>query len=249
MNRAASSRKPARIDRRSPLDYIDEGDEREQQESLPRLALVLAHRIRGLVTSIGGFTDLLVEGLTSTDQRELALHIIESSEKIEDILAELQRYGEPVQLVLREVPVRAVIDDVFSKLTDQDLERLTLDLQVSKPCLIVVDPVLLQRVLVILLRNAFEAARSGDAVVLSVRSLEDENQIQFDVRNQGLIDLEDADEAVFMPFYTTKANNLGIGLTMARRIIEAHNGEVWLSDNSASVGTCFSVRLPHQGCE
>jgi signal transduction histidine kinase len=228
---------------------MDEGEEQEQHESLPRLALVLAHRIRGLVTSIGGFTDLLVEGLTSSEQRELALHIIESSEKIEDILAELQRYGEPVQLVQREVPVRAVIDDVFSELTDQDLERITLDLQVAKPCRIVVDPVLLRRVLVILLQNAFEADRSGGTVVLSVRSLEDENRIQFDIRNQGFIDLDDAGETVFMPFYTTKANNLGIGLTMARRIIEAHNGEVWLSDNGASVGTCFSVRLPQQAGE
>ena len=62
--------------------------------------------------------------------------------------------------------------------------------------------------------------------------------------NDGAIELEEAEVHVFRPFFTTKANNLGVGLSLARRIVKAHGGSLLLAANSPEEGTCFSLTLP-----
>jgi signal transduction histidine kinase len=48
---------------------------------------------------------------------------------------------------------------------------------------------------------------------------------------------------VFEPFFTTKPNGMGMGLSIARTIIEAHHGKIW-AENQASGGVVFRFRLP-----
>ena len=59
-----------------------------------------------------------------------------------------------------------------------------------------------------------------------------------------LIDTSDVIGTLFTPFVTTKANGIGIGLTIAQRIIEAHNGTITARQN-ANGGATFAVTLPH----
>ncbi|WP_369407473.1 ATP-binding protein [Rhodothermus marinus] len=51
-------------------------------------------------------------------------------------------------------------------------------------------------------------------------------------------------EQIFVPFFTTKAQNLGIGLPIARRIAEAHGGTVYLANNDPDAGICMALILP-----
>ena len=210
-------------------------------ERLGDFAQVLTHRIRNLLAGIEGFTDLLTDTLGSREQRELALRILESTARIEFVLDDLQYYSQPVRIATIPVRLQDVMDRLLATLDEDDRRRVTLD--VEPPCgTVLTDPSLLRQALLALIQNAFDATSPDKHAALHIAS--DTDTVRFTVSNQGTIDLDEAAHKVFAPFFTTKAQNLGIGLSMARRIAEAHGGTLYLTANDRLQGTCFTLELP-----
>lgn len=215
----------------------------EYEQALRDMAQILAHRLRGLVASIEGFADLLTDTLGTHEQRELALRIFEGAARIEHVLADLQLYSEPIAPVT--VPLRAsdLLCELEAMLDEPAFARIRMEAAVAEDCLLFIDPRLLRQALLVLLQNALEARKEG-AVLLRVTQEEGAGCLAVEVWNEGGIPLEDADTLVFRPFFTTKAQNLGVGLTLARRIVEAHAGMLYLATNDPVEGTCFRLSVP-----
>jgi signal transduction histidine kinase len=95
------------------------------------------------------------------------------------------------------------------------------------------DRVQLQQVLLNLIINAIEAMRDVDEeereLLISTRTEPD--GVSVEVRDSGPSFEPAALDRVFEAFYTTKSNGLGLGLSICRSIIEAHNGRLWASPN------------------
>lgn len=215
----------------------------ESDGSLEQLALVLAHRLRGLVAGVEGFTDLLADTLIDPDQRELAWKIMECASRIESVLADLQLYGAPLEPVMLPVRVDELVGDLSAPLCDEERRRIDVGLgEPTAETLVLADPYLIRQALLILIRNALDATASGAAV--RVESTRDDVSVCLHVWNEGTIGLANAAEIVFEPFFTTKAHNLGVGLSIARRIALAHGGSLVLSQNSRVLGTRFTIRIP-----
>ena len=107
---------------------------------------------------------------------------------------------------------------------------------------IAADRIQIQQVLVNLIRNAAEAMETSDgAKQLIIRLRHVDARIVVEVCDTGP-GLADKDKA-FEPFYSTKQNGLGVGLSISRSIIQAHEGELWARDN-APQGTIFTLTLP-----
>ena len=108
------------------------------------------------------------------------------------------------------------------------------------------DRVQLQQVLLNLIMNAIEAMsavhdRARELTIVSKQ--DDANGVQVEVRDSGTgLDPERA-ERVFEAFYTTKAEGIGIGLSISRSIVEAHGGRLWASANEPH-GAVFRFSLP-----
>jgi signal transduction histidine kinase len=214
-------------------------------EALAQLAQVLAHRLRGLVAGIEGYTDLLADSLMSRDQRELALKILEGAARIESVLADLQLYGETVRPVMLPVHVEELVSALLTPISDEDCERIDIHVDASEGRrLLKADPYLLRQALLVLVQNALEATRRTGSARIEVTSADVPHHIQISVWNDGVIGVENAEHVVFVPFYTTKTHNLGVGLSIARRIAQLHNGSVDLTCNSVEDGVRFSLLLP-----
>jgi signal transduction histidine kinase len=205
---------------------------------------VLTCRLSGMVSCIEGFTDLLFETLTTPEQRETAFRIFESVSQIERVLIDLQHYSQSVQPVLRTRPLRTIFDALLAALSDADLGRVDLRLPSDLEQPITADPLLLRQALLALLRNALDVAPQQESVRLECSISEPDQALRFNVWNKGYIEVPQAEEIVFDAFYTTKVQNLGLGLSIARRIVEAHQGQLLLASNDPVEGVTFSLILP-----
>lgn len=123
--------------------------------------------------------------------------------------------------------------------------RVALDLAPA-PVIVQGDRIQLEQVIVNLVLNAMEAMSEVPAEqrrVVVRTHVNDGGPVQVDVEDAGT-GLPDGDpEKVFEPFYTTKPTGMGVGLSIARSIIEAHGGAIW-GANNAGRGATFYFSLP-----
>jgi signal transduction histidine kinase len=100
----------------------------------------------------------------------------------------------------------------------------------------------MEEVLVNLLRNAREASPAEKPVEVTL-GLRGERSLAIEVRDHGPGIEPGEEERVFEPFYTRRAKGTGLGLALARRIVEGHGGTI-TAHNHPDGGAVFSVRLP-----
>jgi PAS domain S-box-containing protein len=109
------------------------------------------------------------------------------------------------------------------------------------------DRVQLQQVLLNLIMNAIDAMtmrEQGPRELLIRTSDDSEESVHIEVRDSGIGVSEDSLARMFEPFYTTKAQGTGIGLSISRSIIEAHNGRLWAKRNETAPGLTLHIALP-----
>src|SRR5262249_7065350 len=104
-----------------------------------------------------------------------------------------------------------------------------------------VDPDLLVQVLLGLLSNAAAAVPVGGEVALEARAAE--GGVEIAVIDSGPGVPEDLRGRVFEPCFTTRDKGTGLGLAVARQIVEAHSGRIAVGERAGG-GACFSIRLP-----
>jgi two-component system sensor kinase FixL len=113
---------------------------------------------------------------------------------------------------------------------------------------VLADRVQIQQVVVNLMRNAVEAMDGAQKRELSLSTSVADGFVRLDVADSGHGLSEDMRRALFTPFRTTKANGMGLGLSISRSIVEAHGGRIWAEPNPRG-GAIFSFTLPQARAE
>ena len=114
----------------------------------------------------------------------------------------------------------------------------------AESSIVVADRVQIQQVLINLMRNAMEAMRDSEVKELVVRTVQvSPDWLRVEVEDTGPGISDEVAPRLFQPFVTTKANGMGIGLSISKRIIESHGGELNVSRNGAG-GATFAFTLP-----
>ena len=249
------------------LLYARRARQRAEIESRRNLGLAAdANRretISALTTSIG---HEIAQPLTAIMQNAEALQMLvtakreatdETGEIVADIRAEaglatqiMNRHRAMLrsrQLEKKPIDLHSVIDESLALVTHDMRARqieTTLDLS-STPCVIDGDQVLLGQVLINLVRNAMDALGETPPArrQITIRSAVRAADVEVSVSDTGPGLPAEIMGKLFTPFVTTKANGLGIGLTIARTIVAAHNGTITAHENPNG-GATFTVALP-----
>jgi C4-dicarboxylate-specific signal transduction histidine kinase len=140
--------------------------------------------------------------------------------------------------------VREAADLVESEVRDNGV-KVRMELAEKLPS-VMVESTQIEQVIVNLIRNGLEAMADGrtkDRRLTIETSRANSGSVGCRIRDAGPGLPEEAIERIFEPFYTTKANGLGVGLSISQSIVEAHGGHLWASVNPDQ-GTTFQFTLP-----
>ena len=117
--------------------------------------------------------------------------------------------------------------------------------QIDADARLFADPVQVQQVLANLLMNGIQAIESGSSHerTLTVSAKLSGAEVMFDVCDTGPGIEQQSIDQLFEPFFTSKSDGMGMGLTVARSIVDAHHGRIW-ARGEPGAGCCFSFALP-----
>jgi C4-dicarboxylate-specific signal transduction histidine kinase len=221
--------------------------------TMGELAASIAHELNQPLGSIVTTGDACLRWLAANppnldEARQAVEAIIRDGTRASSVLVRtrgLLRRGERLR---ERLDINDVVREVIA-LLDGELRRNGVSLRTEMPANlrpVVVDRVLLQQVILNLIMNAMEAIRavSDRARVLRIRTEEQSSGgIVVLVQDSGAgLDPKQLSR-MFEPFYTTKVQGIGMGLTISRSIIEAHGGRLWAVANDGP-GSTFCFTLP-----
>jgi two-component system sensor kinase FixL len=181
---------------------------------------------------------------------ELLGKLISQVDRASSILRRLRRFvatpaaarkPRDINALIRRSIALAIADPSFDHI------RVSTDLAPDLPR-VHIDQVEMQQVLTNLIINAGEAMAHSDEAILDIRSRLRDDGVAIEVADHGPgLDPAAADR-LFQPFVTTKPEGLGLGLSICRSIVEAHQGTIAAAPNPGG-GTVFTITLPLEGTD
>lgn len=208
------------------------------------LARILAHEMMNSLTPVASIAQSL-KPLVADGPDEVADAIAVIGERSQHLMRFVERYRAAAELptpLTAPVPVARLFDAVAALLRD-DLAGVRFTAEVLPPDLeLICDDGLLEQALINLLRNAVDAlaGRADAAIRLTARGGDGEIEIAIADNGPGIA--PDLLDRVFVPFFTTKPDGSGIGLSLVRQIAVAHRGRA--DAQSTTDGTTIRLRLP-----
>jgi len=218
----------------------------EHFATLGELATGLAHEIRNPLAGIAGVIEIVGRDLPASSPAKLVVKDVrEEIAQINRILTDLLGTARPRASEMRPSDLNTTVEHAVMLARQQVL---------SKPIKIEFTPAedlpevehdsdQMHQVLLNLLLNSVQAIEGSGSVRVSVFGKEDSGDAVITVSDTGRGIPAEHLPNIFRPFYTTKGNGTGLGLSLARRIVEEHHGRIEV-ESSSGKGTAFSVTLP-----
>jgi PAS domain S-box-containing protein len=219
--------------------------------TLGELAASIAHEVNQPLMAIVTSAEACLRWLASDapdleHARQAAGRVVRNGHRAAEVIASVRALAQKTNPSMTVLELPAVIDEVLG-LFRAEIRRRTISLQADWPDglpRVTADPVQIQQVVANLLLNAMEAVADLDVATIwvDVRVVEAQ-AVLVAVSDGGRGVQPDMLKRMFDPLVTTKSGGMGLGLSIARTIIEAHGGSIW-ADHRAPRGTIVQFTLP-----
>ena len=246
-------------------DRINEVQEQANHQTklviLGEMSGTLAHELNQPLATIGNYSRSLLrrldkQRLSEEDLRLATKEIIEQTERSSNIIQGVRAFARKRPMRLEKVLISEVCDEavqLFSGMLSLPPQVLSFDTLENNKTLIV-DPVQIQQALINLLKNGYDAMIEAavEVQIIHLTLWQSEQQVHITVQDNGPGLTAEAYDNLFDTFYTSKAEGLGLGLSVCRTIAEVHGGklEVDLLPKGSAIniltGAVFTLSLPDQ---
>lgn len=212
----------------------------------------IAHEVNQPLTAVVANANACLRWLAAQEPnleeaREAVVRIVSEGRRAADVIQRIRSLLKKSQPEISRLDINDVIREVLVLANHQILKQrvsVRAELSPGLPA-IAGDRVQLQQVLLNLVMNALEASAgaegSRDLVVASEKHGED--QVIVALQDSGVGIRPDIVDRLFRPFFTTKPQGMGMGLSISRSIIEAHGGRLWAVPNDGP-GSTFKFAVP-----
>ncbi|EYV03498.1 sensor protein ZraS [Escherichia coli O121:H19 str. 2010C-3840] len=222
----------------------DEMKRKEKLVALGHLAAGVAHEIRNPLSSIKGLAKYFAERAPAGGEaHQLAQVMAKEADRLNRVVSELLELVKPTHLALQAVDLNTLINHSL-QLVSQDANSREIQLRFTANDTlpeIQADPDRLTQVLLNLYLNAIQAI--GQHGVISVTVSESGAGVKISVTDSGKGIAADQLEAIFTPYFTTKAEGTGLGLAVVHNIVEQHGGTIQVASQEGK-GSTFTLWLP-----
>ncbi len=208
---------------------------------LGQVSSAIAHDLRNPLVTIEGFARRIQQG--KGDKDAAIQVIIDSVAVMKRIVNDVLDFARPIHLELKEMNAGHVIKKACELCLGKAEER-GVTIVIDIPDLLVninLDGVHMQRALANLISNAVEASERGQSVSVSAYIKEDSLSIVISDDGTGMD--EETRGNLFMPFFTKKSAGTGLGMPIAKKIIEGHDGKIDIKSHPGD-GTQVIISLP-----
>lgn len=223
----------------------------EELMAWKRLIRVLGHEINNSMAPISSLSESLRticerEELDEEDRQDLAEGLEVISQRAESLTRFIQDYARMAKLPeprLKPMHLLPVVQQV------QSLYQSDVSVELSGDCedtQFLGDAAQLEQAILNILKNAIEATRaanSPDGVRICCEKTEDRLILRIEDTGEGIANPDN----LFIPFFSTKKEGSGIGLTLSRQIVEGHGGSLRLENRKDRSGACAILKLPLEG--
>lgn len=221
---------------------------KEKLVALGHLAAGVAHEIRNPLSSIKGLARYFAERAPPDGEaHQLAQVMAKEADRLNRVVSELLELVRPAHLTYQSVDLNEVIRHSL-RLVSQDAASRAIMLNFSPQpelCRIQADPDRLKQVLLNLYLNAIHAIEH-DGVITVAASECGNGRVKVSVADSGKGMTAEQLQAIFTPYFTTRADGTGLGLAVVQNIIEQHGGMIQV-ESIPGKGAAFIIFLPING--
>lgn len=225
------------------LQDMRQETEIQEIESWQKLIRVMNHEIMNSIGPIISLSRSLKQSIGLPEKLETGLDTIQSTGK--GLIRFIEQYRELSTLPPPELK-SFTLNDLFSHLEElfsDDCHRLNIQLQVEIATgTITADRQQLEQVMVNLVRNAIESLQESDERIIRISSDSGHGRTKIMIEDTGPGIAENDRDKIFIPFFTTKKQGSGIGLSISRQIINNHHGTLEF-ELSSSGGPVFTITI------
>jgi two-component system sensor kinase FixL len=214
----------------------------ERLAAIGQVSSMVGHDLRNPLTGIAAATYYLKKRLSSSldeTSKEMVTIIENNIKHSNEIVDDLLEYSKDVKLELEKATLKSVVQNAMSaveipssiNLTDTTDEKQDITMDIQK----------MKRVFTNIIKNALDAMPNGGTLKISSAQTDDHIRIAFSDTGSG-ISIEIL-EKIWTPFFTTKAKGMGLGLSICKRMVEAHGGTITI-ESAVGKGTIVTIALP-----
>ncbi|MCM2987955.1 ATP-binding protein [Bacillus safensis] len=207
-----------------------------------QIAAGIAHEVRNPLTSVNGFLQLMK---TQYPERTDYFDIIFSEiKRIDFVLSELLVLAKPQSVHFQEVQLHGLLEQVITLLkTNAVLSNIDLKQPFKKQDAgaILADANQMKQLFINLIKNAIEAMPEGGSIYISTEKVMNEWKITIQDEGKGMS--EEDIQKIYDPFFSTKTEGTGLGLTICATILKDHHGRMDVFSELGK-GTAFHIYLP-----
>jgi signal transduction histidine kinase len=216
------------------------------------LASSIAHELNQPLGAILTNAETLNEILNSptpdiAELKDIAKDILQDDRRASEVIRRMRSLLKKAPFELKNFDLNDLIGETLGVLSALAVGRkVELTSSITPDALpILGDRIQIQQVILNLVMNGIDAMKDtpSENRIISIRTSRVENLAELSVSDRGSGIPEDKLKEVFEPFFTSKAEGMGMGLSIARTIIEAHQGQIW-AKNRDHGGASFRIRLP-----
>jgi len=228
--------------------------EAEHLASLGKIVEEIAHQVRNPIVSIGGFTQRLLKPNLVSQKREFYLdQVVRETRRLERMIQRVEEYVLTPRPTLQREKIQEVVDAALQTIPKVATEKgvcVNLDTEALKgEGSLFIDKGLVIKALSHIFENSLEAMTripmGKERARLNVAIFGNEETVGISISDNGEGIAKENLGRIFDPFFSTRPDRVGFGLTFAKRVVEEQGGKIWV-ESELGKWTAITISFPRE---